>query len=268
VSEGAAPGVRSAGRSRAATVVPAVGIGALALLCWLVTIQLTRGMGVAPGTMGMSFGFFMGMWVAMMAAMMLPSQAPMAMLWTRAIAQSPTVARRTTRTFGFLSGYVMAWAIYGLLAFGLVVALDRFLAGNPGAGRWLAAAIFALAGLYQLTPLKDVCLRTCRTPLGLFLKYGSYRGSAVDFRVGLHHGMYCVGCCWALMVVLIGVGVMNLLAMVVLAAVILAEKLWRYGEVAARVVGVGFLVLAVLAALGIWLPAGLSAPMAPMMSGM
>ncbi len=251
MSEGASPGIRPAGRIRASTVVPAVGIAALAALSWIVTVQLTRGMGVGPGTMGMSFGLFMGMWVAMMAAMMLPSQAPMAMLWTRAIAQSPSVARRTTRTFEFLAGYIVAWAAYGLLAFGLVVALDEFLSRNPGAGRWIATGIFTLAGIYQLTPLKDVCLRTCRSPLGMYLKYGSYRGSAVDFRVGLHHGLYCVGCCWALMVVLIGVGVMNLVAMVVLAAVILAEKLWRYGEVAARVVGVGFLVLALLAATGI-----------------
>ena len=133
---------------------------------------------------------------------------------------------------------------------------------RPGevCSRWWASA-----GVYQLTPLKDVCLRTCRSPLGMYLKYGSYRGSAVDFRVGLHHGMYCVGCCWALMVVLVGVGVMNLVAMVVLAAVILLEKLWRYGEAAARAVGVAFLVLALLAALGIWLPAGLQQPM---MSGM
>jgi predicted metal-binding membrane protein len=146
-----------------------------------------------------------------------------------------------------------------------VVALNQLLSRNPAAGRWIATGIFALAGVYQLTPLKDVCLRTCRSPIGMFLTYGSFKGSAVDFRVGLHHGMYCVGCCWALMVVLVGVGVMNLVAMVVLAAVILAEKLWRYGEVAARVVGVGFLVLAVLAAFGVWLPAGLQAPM---MSGM
>jgi predicted metal-binding membrane protein len=250
---------------RAGTVVPAGGIAALATLCWIVTIRLTRGMGVGPGTMGMSFGLFMGMWVAMMAAMMLPSQAPMAMLWTRAIARTPSVVRRTTRTFSFLAGYVVSWALYGLLAFAAVVALDRIISGHPSAGRWLGAGIFLLAGFYQLTPLKDVCLRTCRSPLGMFLKYGSYRGAAVDFRVGLHHGLYCVGCCWALMVVLIGVGVMNLVAMVVLAAVILVEKIWRHGEVAARIVGGAFLILAALCAFGIWVPAGLSAPMpAPM----
>ena len=113
---------------------PSLGIAALAALCWIVTVQLTRGMGVGPGTMGMSFGVFMGMWVAMMAAMMLPSQAPMAMLWTRAIAQSPSVARRTTRTFEFLAGYIVSWALYGLLAFVLVVALDAFLSRNPGRG--------------------------------------------------------------------------------------------------------------------------------------
>ena len=117
---------------RAGTVVPAGGIAALAALSWIVTIQLTRGMDAGPGTMGMSFGLFMGMWVAMMAAMMLPSQAPMAMLWTRAIAQSPSVVRRTTRTFSFLAGYVVAWALYGLLAFGAVLALDR---SSPGTRR-------------------------------------------------------------------------------------------------------------------------------------
>jgi len=260
--------VEGSPRLRAATVVPVGGIAALAVAAWIVTIQLTRGMGVGPGTMSMSFALFMGMWVAMMAGMMLPSQAPMAMLWTRAIARTSSVVRRTTRTFSFLAGYVVAWALYGLLAFAAVVALNRVITDHPSWGRWLATAIFAIAGLYQLTPLKDVCLRTCRSPIGMFLKYGSYRGTAVDFRVGLHHGLYCVGCCWALMVVLIGVGVMNLVAMVVLAAVILAEKLWRHGEAGARLVGGAFLILAFLCAIGVWVPAGLSAPMPAPMGGM
>ena len=75
-------------------------------------------------------------------------------------------------------------------------------------------AAFAAAGLYQLTPLKDLCLSHCRSPLGLLLHYGSYRGKARDLRVGVHHGGYCLGCCWALMVILIAVGVMNIAAMV------------------------------------------------------
>ncbi len=116
----------------------------------------------------------------------------------------------------------------------------------PEAGRWVGFAVFAVAGAYQLTPLKDVCLRHCRSPMMSLLHYGGYHGRTRDLRVGIHHGLYCVGCCWGLMLVLVAVGVMNVAAMAVLAAVIFLEKLWSRGETLAKVVGYAFLVAAVV----------------------
>jgi predicted metal-binding membrane protein len=105
--------------------------------------------------------------------------------------------------------------------------------------------------VYQLSRLKDRCLAHCRSPLGLLLHYGSFRGRFRDLRVGAHHGGYCLGCCWALMVILIAVGVMNVAAMVGLAALVLIEKVWTWGPVAGRLAGTTALALAVAT---IWLP--------------
>jgi predicted metal-binding membrane protein len=117
--------------------------------------------------------------------------------------------------------------------------------------------IFATCGVYQLTPIKDRCLARCRSPLGFILKYGSYRGRLRDLRVGMNHGGFCLACCWALMAVLVAVGVMNLAAMVVLAGVVLAEKTWAWGPRLSRVVGVVALVLAVVVVFRPSLAAGL-----------
>jgi len=111
---------------------------------------------------------------------------------------------------------------------------------------YMAAGIFAAAGVWQLTGAKDRCLRHCRSPIGLLLHYGGYRGRARDLRVGLHHAAWCLGCCWALMVLFVAFGVMNLLAMVGLAALVLAEKRWSAGERLARLAGVALLALAVV----------------------
>jgi predicted metal-binding membrane protein len=112
-------------------------------------------------------------------------------------------------------------------------------------------AVFAGCGVYQLSSLKDRCLAHCRSPLGLLLHYGSYRGKSRDLRVGAHHGGYCLGCCWALMLILIAVGVMNVAAMIGLAALVLTEKAWSRGHMVARLAGVAALALAVAT---IWLP--------------
>jgi predicted metal-binding membrane protein len=112
-------------------------------------------------------------------------------------------------------------------------------------------AVFAACGVYQLSSLKDRCLTHCRSPRGLLLHYGSYRGRFRDVRAGAHHGGYCLGCCWALMVVLIAAGVMNVAAMAGLAALVLIEKLWRWGPAAGRLAGAAALALAVAT---IWLP--------------
>jgi predicted metal-binding membrane protein len=220
----------------------------LALLGWVVTIDQARGMGVGPGTMGLALPAFIALWVVMMSAMMFPSVAPIAIMWSRAIVAKSTGAQRTWRIATFIAGYLVAWAGYGVVAFAALLATQRLVEEAPDAAHWLGVAIFVVAGLYQLTPMKDACLRHCRSPMMSFLHYASFTGRTRDFRVGLHHGLYCVGCCWGLMLVLIAVGVMNIPAMILLAVVIFLEKLWRRGPVLTRLVGVAFLVIAVTAA--------------------
>jgi predicted metal-binding membrane protein len=108
-----------------------------------------------------------------------------------------------------------------------------------------AVVIFAACGLYQLTPVKGRCLARCRSPFGLALKFGSYRGPARDLCVGVYHGAYCLACCWALMALLIAFGLMNVTAMVVLALIVLLEKAGPWGVPLSRVLGVAALALAV-----------------------
>ncbi len=233
---------------------------ALAILAWAVTIAQAHGMEIGPGTMGIALPLFLAMWVAMMTAMMFPSVAPIAILWSRTIVARSTGRKRAIRIAEFVGGYLLAWSGYGLVAFLALLGTQRLVETSPEGAKWLGVGIFALAGLYQLTPLKDACLRHCRSPITAFLHYAGFRGAARDLRVGAHHGLYCVGCCWGLMIVLVAVGVMNVAAMAVLAAVIFLEKLWRRGPVLVRLVGVAFLAIAVLAPFYPDLLPGLHAP--------
>ena len=208
-----------------------------------------------PGTMGLGLAAFVGVWALMMAAMMLPSVTPIAVLYSRQFA-----VRRVIKTVVFASGYLALWAAAGLVGFAAAGALSDIQMRNSVAARFLPAAIFAVAGLYQLTPLKQACLRHCRSPIGLLMHYASYGGRLRDFRVGLHHATYCLGCCWALMLLLLAVGLMNVIAMVVLAVVILLEKRLAQGELIAKGAAVAAFALA-LASLFIPQLAGI-APMA------
>ncbi|MEU6868008.1 DUF2182 domain-containing protein [Streptomyces sp. NPDC046876] len=242
-------------------------IALIAALAWVLTVGQARGMGIGPGTMGTGLPLFLLLWLAMMAAMMLPSVAPVAVTWAKGIARQCGGATRALRTGTFLAGYLIAWTAFGLLAYGGLALTGSLVDQHPDAGRWIGASAFALAGLYQLGPLKDICLRHCRSPMAQLIRYASYRPPLRDLRVGLHHGAYCVGCCWALMVVLIPLGVMNIAAMAGVATLIFLEKLWYRGPQLARVAGVAFLLLAVLAVLAVfqdWLLPGLQSPMTPM----
>ena len=218
--------LRPTGALPARQLVPAwTALVLLAVLAWFVTVDQANGMGVGTGTMGMSLAAFLAMWVVMMAAMMFPSVAPVAILWSRTITARSTGATRTWRIAQFVTGYLIAWTAYGLLAYVVLLLSGRLVEQAPEVARWVGVAIFAVAGIYQLTPLKSACLRHCRSPMMSLLHYGNFKGSARDLRVGVHHGLYCVGCCWGLMIVLVAVGVMNVAAMAVLAAVIAIEKL-------------------------------------------
>src|SRR3990170_1690404 len=229
----------------------------LAALAWAVTIAQANGMGVGPGTMGLALPLFVAMWVAMMAAMMFPSVAPVAILWTKTIAARADGHRRARRIATFVTGYLLAWTGYGLLAFAALLGTERLVEASPEAAKWLGVGIFAVGGLYQLPPLQDPCLRHFRSPMMALLHYANFKGRARDLRVGVHHGLYCVGCCRGLMIVLVAVGVMNVAAMAGLAAVIFLEKLWRRGPLLTRAVGVAFLAIAALAPFYPWLLPGL-----------
>ncbi|MFF8881946.1 DUF2182 domain-containing protein [Streptomyces flaveolus] len=239
----------------------------IAAPAWILTVGQARDMGVEPGTMGMALPLFLFLWVTMMAAMMLPSMAPVALTWARGIGRRSSGWGRAGRTLEFVGGYLLVWTAFGLVAYGALAFTGGMVDDHPAAGRWIGSVAFLLAGLYQLGPLKNVCLRHCRDPMSQLVRYAGFRQPARDLRVGVHHGGYCVGCCAGLMVVLVPLGVMNVAAMAGLAVVIFVEKLWSRGPLLAGAVGVALLVLAVLAPFQDWLLPGLQES-APSMDGM
>ena len=245
--------------------VPWIAVAALAAVAWVVTVMLARTMGNGPGTMGLALLPFLGLWVVMMSAMMLPSVAPVAVLWTRLITGASAGPGRFIRMSTFLAGYLLVWAAAGAAAFAALAGAGRLLTVSPTAAKWLGVAIFIIAGIYQLTPWKDWCLHRCRSPIGALMYYIGFKGRSRDVRVGLHHGATCAGCCWGLMIVLIAVGVMNVVVMAALAVVIFAEKLWHHGKRFGQAVGVLLVATAVLAIWFPWLLPGLHAAAMPAM---
>ncbi|MFD1505312.1 DUF2182 domain-containing protein [Georgenia yuyongxinii] len=229
---------------RNAVIAALLGAAALA---WALTAALALGgMGAAgmPATMGLSLVAFLGVWVLMMAAMMLPAVAPVAALYLRTIRTS-----RPGRVVGFLGGYLLAWVGAGVPAYLLARGAGRLAAGQPRTAQLLAVATFVAVAAYQVSPLKRVCLRSCRSPLGQFLRYAQLTGPLRDVRVGVHHGLYCLGCCWALFVALMAVGLMNLVAMAALSGLVALEKLWTHGVATSRLIAAGALAMALLLAL-------------------
>ncbi|MGW0082862.1 DUF2182 domain-containing protein [Streptomyces sp. NPDC003393] len=240
-------GGQSYGVRRAAGPVGLLLVAAAAAWVWVVQVSGAGAMAAMPGTMGLGLSAFLAVWTLMMTAMMLPATASVAALYARTI-----VVRRTPRMAVFTVAYLLVWAAAGLPAYALAGGLGRVASLPATAGTAVAAALFAVSGLYQLTPLKDRCLARCRSPVWLMLRYASYPRRSRDLRAGAHHGAFCLGCCWSLMTLLAAFGVMNLWAMVVLAAVITAEKLAPAGRLVARAVGIASIALAVAV---FWVPA-------------
>jgi predicted metal-binding membrane protein len=209
-------------------------------------------MDAGPGTDVGGLGWYLGVWVTMMAAMMLPSVAPMVLTFARMTETRASRGKATAiPTWIFVGGYLIAWTAYGLVAFG-VYRLAKDLAPNflgwNHAGRYVAAGALAFAGLYELGPLKQVCLRHCRGPVHVIL--GGWRdGPSGALRMGVVHGTYCIGCCWGLMLALFALGVMSLTWMALIAVLIFAQKVLTHGEVFAGVFAVAFV------AVGIWVAA-------------
>jgi predicted metal-binding membrane protein len=239
-------GTRVAGRGLDPAGLFAVLIGAT-LAAWAVLLVRMRGMDAGPGTDLGALWWYVGVWVTMTAAMMLPSASPMVLVYAKVAAGSSR--RPVASTVVFLAGYVVAWIAYGLVAYGLyrlVRSLDPAFLGWSREGPIVAGAVIALAGLYQLTPMKQICLRHCRTPFH-FVLHRWHAGALGALRMGVEHGLWCVGCCWALMLVLFAVGVMSLTWMVIVAAVIFAEKVLPVGERLTTAFALA------LVALGIWI---------------
>jgi predicted metal-binding membrane protein len=183
--------------------------------------------------MPMGAGLWIGAWTVMMAAMMLPSTSPLVLLY----------ARQSTATSSALltAGYVAVWAGVGLAAYGIDMRL-------PDPSNRVVGAVLIGAGLYQLTPLKTACLKRCRNPADFLVTHWR-RGRAGALRLGVEHGAYCVGCCWALMGVLIVAGSMSLAWVVAIALVVAGEKLLPAGQLLGRLGGVGLLIAGIVVVL-------------------
>jgi predicted metal-binding membrane protein len=217
----------------------------LAGVGWWWTVHRMRGMDEGPWTGLGTLGWFLAVWVVMMAAMMFPSVAPTVALYSRM-----TRRRSPLSPLLFVAGYLLTWTAAGLLAFALLTLVTRA-AGDvlawDRAGRWVAGATLVVAAVYELTPLKDVCLGRCRSPLGFLL--GSWRdGRRGALQMGAKNGAWCVGCCWALMASLFALGVMSVVWMAVVAGLIAVEKTlpWR------RVATYGTTVLLLALGLLVW----------------
>lgn len=197
---------------------------------------------------------FLSAWTVMMAAMMFPAAAPMLLLFRRVSSQRKTAGGSFVPTWVFAAGYLLVWTAVGGLAWALV-RLASDLASRLGPterGTWaplVLGAVLTVAGLYQLTPLKRVCLDHCQSPLGFVMTHWR-DGRRGALRMGIIHGAYCLGCYWALFAVLVAAGVMSLAWMLLLTLVVFAEKVLPTGRATSRVVGVAFLALAVLVASG------------------
>jgi predicted metal-binding membrane protein len=199
----------------------------------------------APSLDPVGAATFVGAWLVMMTAMMLPSAAPMILL-ARALATGSSL-RKAAHTAVFVSGYLLVWGGFGLLVYiaqqaaaSVAMALPDVREGWP----FIVAAVVAAAGIYQFTPLKELCLRQCRSPLS-FLMERWRPGIVGGLRLGVRHGGYCLGCCWALMAVLVAAGAMGLAWVTLIALVVFAEKLIPGGRTSRRLVGISLVALAV-----------------------
>ena len=236
--------------NRRATVLTIAGLVILAGIAWWLTVRQAQSMGDMVSGLGqvgtlmpndMTIPVFMAMWVLMMVAMMFPTIAPHVLVHrsiTRKRGEGPWVS------WVFVLGYIVIWSVIGLVPLAAFL-LFRNLAADVDM-RWIALAAggtLVVAGAYQFTPWKNVCLKHCRTPFDFILTHDWGGGARAAFRAGISHGVWCLGCCWALMAVLVVVGLMNLVWMAAIAIVFLLEKNWKHGVLLTRIVGAGLVVL-------------------------
>ncbi|OLC47708.1 MAG: hypothetical protein AUH80_04645 [Chloroflexi bacterium 13_1_40CM_4_65_16] len=247
---------RVAPLARPASVALVAALLVCAAVAWLITISQAGSIGMGGMAM-LSAGLFLVTWLVMMVAMMFPSVAPMTLTFA---SFSRSRGEGYLPAALFVLGYIAVWTVSGLVPLAVQQAVTQIWMTPPS---WLpraSGAVIIVAGIYQFTPLKDRCLRACRSPLGFLLTHNFGAGLPAAVKAGASHGIYCLGCCWALMAVLAVIGLMNIAWMAVIAAVFFIEKNVRRGELLPRAVGVA----CVLAGLAVaaW-PAVLAGP-APM----
>lgn len=187
------------------------------------------------------FAYVFVMWVVMMIGMMVPSAAPMILVHARAARQAAAQGKPLAATAWFAGGYLLAWIAFSFVATLGQWALERASLLTPFmavSSRAFGGTVLIAAGLYQLTPLKEACLSQCQAPITFILSHGGLRSTPIgSLSLGLRHGFYCVGCCWALMLLMFVLGVMNLLWLVTLAILVLLEKVIPFGSAVARLAG-------------------------------
>lgn len=226
-----------------------LGLAGMTVLAWLYTAYLARSMAGEGGQMSMptmrgwgllELGMLFVMWAIMMVAMMMPSASPMVLMYTKTVRARTTGHGALPPTGLFVLGYLVAWTGFSALAaaaqWGLHAA--AFPSASMASTSALAGGVLLLmAGVFQWTPLKHACLRRCRSPLG-FLMTEWRDGGFGAFTMGLRYGLFCLGCCWALMTLLFVTGVMNLFWVAVIAIFVLIEKVVPAGEWLARTAGI------------------------------
>ncbi len=248
-----------------ATVLVGVTLVAVTVAAWVAFLaQAVSPTSIAMDTMSSGADLagatgFIAAWVVMMAAMMLPSAAPLVLLYRAAGADG-----RVANTVPLVAGYLVAWAVFGALVYAAQQALGAVVQSNATLGNarpYAVAGILAIAGVYQFTPLKQACLRECRSPLDFLMHRWRGAGAFDALRLGVEHGAYCVGCCWGLMAVLVIAGAMSLLWVVLIGLIVFVEKLMPFGERGAHLTGAGLGLLAVVVAvhpdLSMWLRGGI-----------
>jgi len=225
-------------------VLIAIAAAAWALLVWQqMGMDADMRMDMYSLTMGMKAPLFLAVWMIMMTAMMFPTAAPMILTFHQVQAGKQGRGETFVSSWVFVAGYMLVWGAMGVVAFAGAMGAEM-IAGHVGLSTATAArfggALLMVAGAYQLSPLKDLCLAKCRTPIGFILT--SWRdGYWGAVRMGLEHGLFCLGCCWLLFLALFPLGIMNVAAMAVVTLLIFAEKTLPAGEQIAKVSGIALL---------------------------
>lgn len=204
-------------------------------------VQGIASVGTSMMTFDMSAIVFMFMWATMMVAMMFPTVMPIVLLH-RMVTRKRGAGTASTVAFG--AGYLIVWTIVGVLPLAVLIGF-RHVSQDAG---WIApvsGVVLAVAGAYQFTAWKEICQRACRSPMTFLMTHDFGAGPLGAARTGVAHGLYCLGCCWALMAVLFVVGLMNLAWMAGIAVVFLAEKNWRHGPLLTKVAGGGLVALGI-----------------------